>query len=435
MHRWVIGAILLGTQSAFSMPFLLPEDLVQPEGVRLEAQAPESGMQLIPKSPDLPSVWYAPVASRTLSGGVIQLWYQRVNKGEALYGDQRTLCVGEIRAGQWILPALHPEPPAWGGENNVCLRRSPHTPTWGGFNVFQLAATGTQLEMLYWDQPGESGEAGVMRAISQDGYRWEKISGAVFTEHNDAYSLARVGDRYAIYQTMLEPWPDKPYPDNLDKFKRVLCIRTSTDLRTWTGQEVLLRPDGEDAPETEFYLMKVFPYGRGYAGLIMKYYGDPRKPNLHSALLKYELAVSADGRAWQRPYRDADLGFWSYADPFGMDGKTHFAIWKDGAMETVAYAQDRLVAATADAEGSFATAPFVYPLTGLTLNADASKGWIALQLCDAAGTPLAGSDTLRVEGVNAVAHPLRWTLDRLPGECLLRVRLQHAKVFGFSAQP
>lgn len=435
MHIIAITTLLIGATTSFSLPFLLPEDLIQAEGVRLEAQVPEPGMQLIPKSPDRASLWYAPVASRTLPDGAVQLWYQRVDKGEAVYDDQRVLCVGEIRGGQWILPALQTESPAWGGVNNVCLRRSPYKPTWGGFNVFQLVDTGNRLELLYWDQPDEAGEAGVMRAVSPDGYRWEKLRGTVFTEHNDAYTLLRVGERYMLYQTMLEPWPEKPYPDNLDKFKRVLCIRSSSDLQSWTAQELLLRPDGEDAPESEFYLFKVFPYGRGFAGLIMKYYGDPQKPNLHSALLKFELAVSADGLAWQRPFRGTDLGYWSYADPFVADGKTHFAIWKDGAMETVAYGRDRLVAAVVDEEGSFATPEFAYPEGGLCLNVDASNGWVEAQLCDRALAPIPDAKILRIEGVNNLAQPLQWTATELPQYCTLRLRLHRAKVFGLSMQP
>src|SRR4030067_202549 len=61
-------------------------------------------------------------------------------------------------------------------------------------------------------------------------------------------------------------------------------------------------------------------------------------------LPRHELGTSDAGRAWQRPYRDTDLGFWSYADPFTIDGRMHFATWKDGAMVTVAYERDRMVA-------------------------------------------------------------------------------------------
>ena len=160
---------------------------------------------------------------------------------------------------------------------------------------------------------------------------WEKLPGAVFTEHNDAFCLARIGSEYVVYQTALEPWPDKPFPDNLDKLKRVITLRTSPDLKTWSRQQPLLAPDAQDARETEFYLFKVFRYGHGYAGLIMKYYADPAKPGKHSAILRHELAVSEDGRPWQRPIATPILASGPTPIRSPIDGRMHFATWKDGA--------------------------------------------------------------------------------------------------------
>ena len=434
MGMRLVAAIIVCSTPAFSTPMLLPGHLVEAQGVHLEAQTPEPGMTLFGKDAESPSLWYAPVASRTLDDGVVQLWYQRVNKSAEDYFDQRTLCLGEIRNGQWTLPELSPEPPAWGGPNNVCMLRSPHTPTWGGFNVFQIVEVGGTLQMLYWDQPPESGEAGAMRATSTDGRTWEKQLETVFTEHNDAYSLLHEKGEYILYQTALEPWPDKPYPDNLDKYKRVQSIRISEDLDTWTPQEIFLRPDDRDPPETEFYLMKVFRYGSGYAGLIMKYYGDPEKPKQHSAILKYELVVSEDTRTWERPYRDTDLGFWSYADPFVLDGKMHFAIWKDGGMVTVAYPLDRLVAVVAEEEGSFMTQPFERPETGgLALNADATNGWIEVELLDGSGNPVAGATPQRIEGVEGISISLDWPDGVLPDDCVLRIRMTNAKLYAIAS--
>lgn len=437
MGMWLVTAIAVCSAADFTMPFLLPQQLVDAQSVRLEAQTPEPGLVLVEKEPARPSLWYAPVATRTLTDGTIQLWYQRVNKGEEDYFDQRTLCLGEIRDGQWVLPELHQEPPVWGGPNNVCMLRSPHTPTWGGFNVFQIVEVDGVLQMLYWDQPPESGEAGAMRATSTDGRSWEKQLKTVFTEHNDAYSLLYEKGEYILYQTALEPWPDKPFSDNLDKFKRVLSIRTSEDLEHWTPQEIFLRPDDQDPPETEFYLMKVFRYGNGYAGLIMKYYADPAKPNEHSAILSNELVVSEDTRTWERPFRNTDLTFWSYADPFELDGKTHFAIWKDGGMVTVTYAKNRMVAAVAgDDTGTFTTLPFERPESGgLTLNADTSDGWIEVTLLDGMGKPVSGAGIQRIEAVDSNAIPLNWNPTDLPADCALEVHMANARLFAVDARP
>ena len=211
-----------------------------------------------------------------------------------------------------------------------------------------------------------------------------------------------------------------------------LSVRTSPDLLTWSPQEIFLRPDKDDAPETEFYLLKVFAYGGGYAGLIMKYCGDPNAPNKHSAILKYELIVSGDARAWQRPYRGTDIGFWSYADPFTIDGKMYFAIWKDGGMNTVVYRKNGLTAVFAEGGGSFTTRAFTMPANGIALNADAHDGWIEAQLVDESGAPI-DSVLARIGKQDGVSIPLTLsdeTAKKFEGKpCKLRVRMENAKLY------
>lgn len=434
----MIALVAICLMSATELPlvFVTPDSVQSANNLRIQPQLPEPGQTLIFNNHQ-PDLWYAPAAAIP-EGDAIRIWYQRVCKSEKEYSDQRTLCVGELRGDQWSLPALDSTTPAWGGPNNVVMRRSPHTPTWGGFNVFQLLRVGEFYRMLYWDQPELPAEAGCMVAESKDGITWEKRTGTVFTEHNDAYTLIHKDSEYILYQTALDPWPDKPYPDNIDKFKRVLCVRTSPDLLTWSPQEIFLRPDKEDAPETEFYLLKVFAYGEKYAGLIMKYYADPQKPDKHSGILKYELIVSDDARNWQRPYRDTDLGFWSYADPFTIGGKMHFVIWKDGGMNTITYRQNGLTAAVAEGEGSFVTAPFTLPATGLALNADAHEGWIEAQLADVSGAPL-DSVRARTGNENGVNIPLAFseeTVKKFAGTtCTLQLTMKNAKLFAIAATP
>ncbi len=419
------------TLAATELRFVLPDDLSQAEGVKLSAQLPGNGIPLLTKDQTRPSLWYMPVAALP-AGNAVRIWYQRVNKQESEFSDQRTLCVGDLAESGWSLVAVNQDVLPWGGPNNVCMRRSPHTPTWGGFNVFQLLPSGTGLEMLYWDQPDASGKAGTMRASSQDGLAWEKRPGTVFTETNDAFTAMQVGDTFLLYQTMLEDWPDKPYPDNLDKKKRVIALRESSDLQTWTPQEVFLRPDSQDARECEFYLMKTFRYGEAYAGLVMKYYADPKLPGKHSAILKYELIVSENGRTWQRPFRDTDLGFWSYADPFVHQGKMHFAVWKDDAMKTVAYGPGRLIGVTAEAEGSFKTRPVKGFGKALHLNLDARNGWaeVACVGATAAQPPVVLGRVENVDGEH-VDLPLP-VKSQFSGEAtmLFQVRLHHATLFG-----
>lgn len=424
MTRLVPFLVLILPFAQADVVFMHPFQLQKALGVRMEVQPQESTRELIPGDPSKPSLWYAPGAVRVSDRGV-DIWYQRVNKGEAEYMDQRTFCLARLLPdGQFQLPALRPEPPAWGGPNNVVMRRSTHKPTWGGFNVFQMAEQDGQLYLLYWDQPAEEGEAGAMLARSADGIEWEKLPGAVFTEHNDAYTLLKKDGEFLLYQTMLEPWPDKPYSDNIDKFKRVISLRHSKDLHTWTPQAVLLLPDGEDPPETEFYLMKTFPYGGGYLGLIMKYFGDPANPGKHSAILKNELLTSRDGLQWERPWRDHDMGFWPYADPFLFQAQLQFVIWKDNAMNLVSFQPDRLVGVVAEAEGSF---QFPLAVAGgkVFLNAEAGGGEIQLALLKGDETIVSGS----VENTGGPMVDLAFDKPVPDGDYLARVQMKHAKLF------
>jgi hypothetical protein len=412
-----------------AMPFLLPEDLVGPAAIRLEAQLPQHTTVLITKNADRPKLWFAPVAAEPVNNGA-RVWYQRVNGAEKEYSDQRTLCLGEIRDGTWKLVALDATPPAWGGVNNVCLRRAPFKATWGGFNVFQIIRGSDGYHLLYWDQPGEKGKAGGMLAHSADGLKWEKSAGTVFTEYNDAFTLTSDSARYLLYQTCLEDWPDKPYPDNLDKKRRVQSIRRSKDLRTWTAQEVFLRPDAQDKPETEFYLLKTFKNGTAILGLLMKYLADPALPNKHSAIMPCELIVARDATHWERPFRNLDLGFWSYADPVLINGELTFVFWKDGGMNTAAYSPNRLVAAVADSDmGVFMTRPFQYSRS-LSLDADASKGWIEAELLTASGEAVKGASPIRIEGKEGTRLPLGFAADQeQPRQCRIRFKMKNARVF------
>lgn len=415
--------------SAMPLVFLDSTAIEDAQAVRVEALKPFQSQIVLKADADKPSLWMMPTATESLDGSV-RIWYQRVDKAAAEYSDQRTLCAAILGPNGLTRPIVDDTTPSWGGPNNVVLRRSPHTPTWGGFNVFQLVKRSDGYTLLYWDQPAE-GDAGAMLAHSNDGLRWEKDPrGAVFTEHNDAYSLLEKDGAYILYQTMLAPWPDKPYADNLDKFRRVQSIRHSKDLIEWTPQEVVLVPDAHDDPTTEFYLMKAFPYGQGYAALLMKYYADPARPKEHSGIIVNELMVSDDARTWRRPYRETDLGFWSYAEPFTYNQKLTFAAHHERHFTIFQYRPDGLTRVVADAEGTLVTPVFTMPDTGIVLNADARDGAIELRLLDAGKSPIAGHAPLRIEAADGTDLPLPWEIQQLAGKpCRLHITLNDASLY------
>ncbi|MCA9039628.1 MAG: hypothetical protein KDA65_04695 [Planctomycetaceae bacterium] len=423
--------------SEISLPFLEPADLIEAEGVELRVQPVEQGAVLHDKLP-ASSVNLTPQATYQQADGTVQVWYLRVDYADVEYMDKLVFCLGEIRDGKWTLPELSSEPPAWGGVNNIVLRRSPIPSTWGGMTALQVVPDENGFQMLYWDQPGPDAKAGAIRAFSSDGRDWKKLPGTVFTDYNDCFTLRRERDTDYLYQQALVPWPNKPYPDSLYAYKRVIVLRTSTDkLATWTPLDInrpILEPDDEDEPTTEFYSLTTFRYGRGYAGLLWKYYADPNRPRKHSALFKYELVVSRDGIEWLRPFRNVDLRFYSFAEPFYQQGKMWFVTQgahhseQEGYTLLKGWKQNRMIAV--EGAGSFRTRTFEHSPESIELDVETSTGWIKVIPCNQAGFPVPGLDPITIKNKNGF-HRLSWDTDKLPDALSLKIMLSaETKVYG-----
>ena len=418
-----------GAESQVALPFyfLEPTDLSSASNVTFQVnsvtdQAPPPVLWATPK--DKPQCSYVPVSTEE-GPDAVRIWYQRIDASESEQINQRVLCVGELKEEGFLVPKLGNTLSPWPQEQNVILRRSPFRSSWGGFNVHQILSRpkgqdkAAPYSMIYWDQPAK-GDAGGLLAVSQNGIDWQTStdSAALFTEHNDAFTLIwNAGAReYWLYQTKLEDWPDKPYPDNLNKWRRIMSLRRSRDLKSWGPQEVILRPDTEDPKAREFYLLKVFNHGSRFAGLLMRYEADPDRPNKHGRHTTTELIFSDDGRSWRRPFRGVDLGFWSYADAFHQKGKLCFVTGGSSGLRLLRL--DGLVSCGTPKQGGTASAPtgvfnthlFRFPESGLVLDFDASKGVLNAELLDEQGKPIPGfvADQSRFEGVKGNGMPLTW---------------------------
>lgn len=443
----VVASVLFLYSSAYFgtdvvLPFVNPDTMEYTTNAAIAPQAPERTLPLIPPDPSKPKLWYAPVSTFAAPNGVL-LWYQRVDVDEKNFQDQRTLCLGVWKDGTWFLPSIGMDEPSWGGPNNVVMRRSPKKPTWGGFNVFQIVWVKDHFEMLYWDQP-EKGDAGLLRSTSLNGKDWTTPpEHALFTEPNDAFTVLEKDGTYLLYQTMLEGWPEKPYEDNLPQKRRIISLRTSSDLTSWSAQEPLLRPDSEDPPETEFYLFKVFRYKDQYVGLLMKYYADPKLPKKHSERIQTEVLLSPDARSWNRPFRQTNFPFWTYADPFLWQQFLYFPAWdKNAGLVLYRFEQHRLfgvVPTEPEQDAVFTTKRFSLPTTDIALNIDAREGWAEVELLDGAGAPAVDSPPCRIAAIDAAAFRLTWdgrgSSDFQLWEARLRVRLNKARIFAIVTEP
>lgn len=413
-------------------------DIRDAREVRFRVQPFTRTKYLLEADPQRPSLWFSP-SDAIPSGDDYRIYYQRIEKTQKEYLDQRTWCLGILKPdGTFVLPELGLFPGTPPGLPNVVFQRSPHKPTWGGFNVFQTAGTSSGLGLLYWDQPSQ-GEAGGMIAESTDGIHWRKGEDrAVFTEHNDAFSLVHDPSReeYLLYQTRLEEWPGKPVADNIGPLKRIITLRRSKDLKTWSKQEDILIPDSMDAPACEFYLLKAFRYGDRYAGFLMKYYADPSAPGKHSALYRNELILSPDGITWERPYRNVDIGIWTYVTPFVHSGHLCVAAYDKGGLGFYQTRIDGMVGCGTEAEGSFMTQPFVPASTELFLNADCSgTGEVDIEVLNPNGLPLQGFEdaVCQIRGTDSTRIPLEWKskdFSSLAGrEVVFRFRVRNAWVY------
>ena len=147
--------------SAVHLLFWQAQDVLDPEGVTFTAHSfPDDRIEvLLEADEDRPSLWYMPTAAIPTREGV-RIYYQRVERDQEDWLQQRTLCMGILSAEGFERPDLGLFEQAWDGPRNVVLQRSPHTPTWGGFNVHQIVRDESGgYVLLYWDQPAE-GPAG-----------------------------------------------------------------------------------------------------------------------------------------------------------------------------------------------------------------------------------------------------------------------------------
>jgi len=454
LRLFVIGATLGAVMSSadasdepLHLLFWEQQDIRDGKNVRFEVHAAQPHIALLAEDPGRTSLWYSPAHVVRVEDG-LRVYYRRIDRSLPERLDHNTFCVGILgKDGGFVCPDLGLLPNSWGGPTNVVLKGSPRKATWGGFNVFQMLGDFENgFQLLYWDQP-EMGDAGGMIATSPDGIHWKKeeTKRAVFTEHNDAYTLTvnhRNPGEYLLYQTKLIDWPDKPFLDNIGNKRRVISIRRSTNLHTWTPQDVILEPDAQDAPETEFYFMKVFWYVNRYVGIVMKYYGDPAQPGRHSALYRHEALFSRDGVQWTRPYRYTDFGVWSYADPFEYKGNLCLISGANEGRSMALYRlrKDGFASCGSDGEGSFWTQLFEMPEAGLYLNADCESGAISVEVLDENGQVVDGfgRDACRFAGNDSTALPLEWgerKAAELAGQRVhLRFALDNARVYSVTAK-
>jgi hypothetical protein len=240
---------------------------------------------------------------RTAAG--YRLYYQTCSNG--LEGEDKALvCVAESEdLVDWRKPALGIMPFAGRSDTNIVLKCSCPKPLYSPSVILDDDEDdpARRWKMLFWDAAVPGGPRGGCAAFSADGLHWRRQeSRPLFTEPNDV--LIAVKDTlggFVCHQTLLLRDPSQDYPrDNLRGWRRVIGRRTSTDFINWSEPEVILQPDGDDPPDTQFYGLAAWPEDVGWIGLLWTYHAESQTSDV-------QLAWSHDGKLWRRPQERTPL--------------------------------------------------------------------------------------------------------------------------------
>lgn len=410
-------------------------------------------------------------------GGGWRLYYSNFNPGAmAAAGGARAarsaMMVAESDDGlRWRKPELDLFLDASGGPTNVvlCPGLQLDAPS-----VRQDAADPAEPWKLlsFAFDPGAADwqheSFGMHAYTSLDGLRWQPV-------RRDGKRVLRAGDRSALMADTIdgEYWLYTRHPE-MGRLTggRAVYLSRSSDFRNWTEPELVLRPDLGDEPGVEFYGMPVFRRHGWFVGLLEYWQSDTDTIDVH-------LAVSRDGRNWQRPWRQPFIAGtypwnrrWSSCASNGpiilneamvfyfggrMTSHHYTTSMLHGAIGRAALPLDRFCAIEGlNHGGQFTTPALVWPGGELALNADTREsfcshplqcnGEIGIEVLDAGGTAWADWSGVQQASFRGNTHcrcrvgagVVRWPGDRslaaLAGrEVRLRFHLRHARLYTFAA--
>ena len=309
--------------------------------------------------------------------------------------------------------------------------------------------------------------SGMWLAHSPDGERWTTDrAGPVLTGMSDITSLARdpIRNRYLAVFGMPSTKEDGykgGTPNAPEGFRRCVGQSASPDGVKWDPPRRIFKPDERDEGITEFYSIGGLVARGGLLIGLLKVLRDdlPCDPDGPRQGIGYTvLAWTRDGENWQRdrePFfnRNPEKRSWDHAMAWGdcqlLVGDELF-IYYGGyarghkvALDTerqiglLRMPRDRYVCRVAGNQEGMLRTPLV-KLGGetMTLNVDAPKGVVRVQVRGTDGKPLPGFAFADCEPVSAdaLAAPLRWKrpLSALRGQSVrLEFALRDARLFGF----
>lgn len=220
---------------------------------------------------------------RDREGGRFRMWYnaQPTRERPAV---ERFLCMAVSQDGlHWDKPELGLVEFEGSRRNNILMRHVDWTHC--VLDDPEDPDPGRRFKLAWWGKAGAGG-GGICVAFSEDGVRWAAHPANPVVPRwasGDTFSLARepCGGRYLLYHKT----PRQPI--------RTVSRMVSDDFVSWRDSRLVLAPDAQDPPDTEFYGMSVFPCANQYAGLIWVYH-------TYSQTMDIQVASSRDGLRWER---------------------------------------------------------------------------------------------------------------------------------------
>lgn len=303
-----------------------------------------------------------------------------------------------------------------------------------------------------------SSEAGLMVAVSPDGFNWTPVSTnpPVVAHNHDINNIFYdpIRKRYLATVSTIVTAPG-------GKGKRrqpVQCF--SADLVHWSARWPVIVPDEKDEGEFQYYAMSGYLARGGLLIGFAKVLRDdlPADAGGSVAGIGYSvLTWSRDGVHWQRdrePFLDRNpaAGTWDHAMswidcqlPVGDETFLYYGGYARGhkverfterQIGLARMPRDRYVARRAGAEsGTLRTPALLVASPDLTVNAKA-EGELRVRILDEKGLPVRGydwPDCAPVRG-DAVAHAVRWSepLEKLRGQPVqLEFTLRQGELYGF----
>lgn len=346
--------------------------------------------------------------------------------------------------------------------NQIALKTGP---AWNGvLKDMRDPDPARRYKLLAYNRATDSN--GFYLFVSPDGLTWKPHSDKPLLEGlADCHTFMGWDESIKRYVAYVRP----------DKAVRTIARTTSEDLIHWTPWQVVLEPDDDDPPGTQFYGMSVFPDRGVYFGLLWVYH-----PN--ELMIDVQLTFSRDGIQWQRAGRRHPILSYGLPNQFdshyivalqpiriGDELKVYYLAmdrphpvvypneaypplkavpprseqtWlkdRHGHTGLATCLRDRFVSLDAGSKpGELLTRPFKVEGRELRLNANAARGELQVEVRDDSGKPLPGfsaAECLPVKG-DAVQLAVSWRkqkdLATLQGQTVrLRVQVRNARLYSF----